>query len=96
MEIERDIEMQAGPADDGSDVVGLSIRRRIYRLMLNKLKRKQNNLKIRWRNFMQYEPSQESPCVRVFQKIPGLRQSAQAGIHVLLRYSGNFIFFLRQ
>lgn len=85
MDIEGDVEMQAAQEDEGSRPVCVYTQRSTYPHLVDRVKRRWQNLRIRWQNLMRWEPSQEASCVRIFHKVPGLKQSVQAGMHVLAR-----------
>ncbi|XP_021953682.1 pickpocket protein 28 [Folsomia candida] len=94
MDVEGGIEMRPAQEDKGSREVCRHIQRSSYPRLVDMFKRRWRNLRIRWQNLMKFEPSQENACVRILHKVPGLRQSAKAGLHVLARAFWLLVFVL--
>ncbi|XP_021953583.1 pickpocket protein 28 [Folsomia candida] len=94
MDVEGGIDMRAAQDDEGSREVCRYIQRSSYPRLVDIIKRRWRNLRIRWGNLMKFQPSQENACVRILHKVPGLKQSAQAGLHVLARAFWLLVFVL--
>ncbi|XP_021958991.1 uncharacterized protein LOC110854873 [Folsomia candida] len=95
MDVEGDGGMEAAQGEErGSRPFCVYTQRSSYPWLVDIFKRRWQNFKIRWQNLMKWEPAHKAACVRILKKVPGLRQSAQAGMHVLARAFWMLVFVL--